>query len=450
MNELSPYIMLIIGLIVGAAVVWFIQQLRLGNKIQSYKDEWSDRMQGLQQEASIEKNNAVQAQEALNETKALLNAEREKGIELHAQLASSSTAHENLQQKLDAQTKDLENIQEKFKSDFEVLANKILEEKTEKFTAQNKLNMAHVLEPLKEKITDFEKKVENTHKESLEKHASLKEQILGLTNLNKVMSDEAKNLARALKGDSKTQGNWGELILERVLEKSGLEKGREYDVQQSFTNENGTRMQPDVIIHMPDRKKMVVDSKVSLTAYDELVASEDDESRSAALKAHILSIRNHAKNLTEKKYHDIYQIESPDFVLMFIPIETAFSSAISEEPSIYTEAFDKNIVIVTPSTLLATLKTIDSLWQHEKQKRYSLEIASEAGKMYDKFVNLLEDLRKVGEQLNTTKKSYDQAMTKVYEGRGDLITRAEKLKKLGAKASKQIDPKMISRSEETN
>ena len=450
MAELSPYVILALGLIFGGVIVWFYQQFRMGKKLQEQKGQLSDELNQLSNQVLIEQNKAGQLDQGLTELKEELNVEREKAILAQTELASSQTTLKNLQQKLDEQTNDLEKIQEKFKNDFEVLANKILEEKTQKFTDQNKLNIANVLEPLKEKIMEFEKKVETTHKESLEKHASLKEQIKGLTDLNKVMSDEAKNLTKALKGDRKLQGNWGELILERVLEKSGLEKGREYEVQQSFTNENGTRIQPDVIINMPDSKKMVVDSKVSLTAYEKMVSTDNEEEQAKALKEHVLSIRNHAKGLTEKKYHDIYQMESPDFVLMFVPIETAFSSAISESPEIYTEAFDKNIVIVTPSTLLATLKTIDSLWQHDKQKRYSLEIASEAGKMYDKFVNLLEDLRKVGEQLNTTKKTYDQAMTKVYEGRGDLITRAEKLKKLGAKASKQIDPKLIARSEETN
>ncbi|MCL4145004.1 UNVERIFIED_CONTAM: hypothetical protein GTU68_045134 [Idotea baltica] len=260
------------------------------------------------------------------------------------------------------------------------------------------------------------------------------------------MSKEAQQLTKALKGDNKIQGNWGEMILQRVLEKSGLEIDREYVIQKSFLMDDG-RKQPDVIIHLPDGKKVVIDSKVSLIAYERMINGAEDD-RDSYLKAHLLSIKSHIDQLSAKRYHDIYEMESPDFVLMFVPIETAFSAAINADVNIYNSAFDKNIVIVTPSTLLATLKTIDSMWTNEKQKRNSIEIATEAGKMYDKLVALLSDLQKIGAQMDTTKKSYASAMNKLYEGSGNMIKRAEKLKRLGAKANKQIDETIIKRADD--
>ena len=278
-------------------------------------------------------------------------------------------------------------------------------------------------------------------------HASLKEQLLNLKELNQQMTAEATNLTRALKGDSKMQGNWGELVLERVLEKSGLEKDREYFVQQSFQRDDGTRVMPDVVLHLPDSKKMIIDSKVSLIDYERYVnASEED--RPLFLKAHVNSIRKHIEQLSDKNYQDLYDIESPDFVLMFIPIEPAFAVAINDDNSLYNKAFEKNIVIVTPSTLLATLRTVDSMWSNEKQQQNALEIATQAGRLYDSFVNLTDDLLKVGNQINTVQNSYGTAMKKL-TGKGNLISRVENLKKLGAKAAKNIDDKLLKRAEQS-
>src|SRR5690606_15759581 len=252
------------------------------------------------------------------------------------------------------------------------------EEKTQKFTEQNKENIKNILTPLQEKIQLFEKKVEDTHKESIDYHAALRQQILGLRDMNEQMSRETLNLTRALKGDTKMQGNWGELILERVLEKSGLEKGREYYVQQSHVTEEGNRIQPDVVINLPDGKKMIVDSKVSLVAYERYINEEDDVLKAAHLKEHCNSIRRHVDQLSDKNYHDLYKIESPDFVLLFIPMEPAFACALNEDASLYNKAFERNIVIVTPSTLLATLRTIDSMWTNQKQQENAYEIARQA------------------------------------------------------------------------
>ena len=278
-------------------------------------------------------------------------------------------------------------------------------------------------------------------------HSALEEQLKGLKDLNQQMTKEATNLTKALKGDSKMQGNWGELVLERVLEKSGLEKDREYFVQQSFNLPDGTRVLPDVVLHLPDNKRMIIDSKVSLTDYERYVNAEEDE-RPGFLKAHINSIRKHVDQLSEKKYEDLYDIQSPDFVLLFIPIEPAFAIAINEDNSIYNKAFEKNIVIVTPATLLATLRTVDTMWNNEKQQRNAIEIARQAGALYDKFEGLVSDLTGVGKKIDAAKTDYSAAMNKLVEGRGNLITSVEKLKKLGAKAKKSLPEIIIKRSEE--
>ena len=277
-------------------------------------------------------------------------------------------------------------------------------------------------------------------------HSALKEQLLGLKDLNVQMAKEATNLTRALKGDSKMQGNWGELVLERVLEKSGLEKDREYFVQQSFQREDGSRVMPDVVLHLPDNKRMIIDSKVSLTDYERFVNADEDD-RPQYLKAHVNSIRKHVDQLSEKKYEDLYDIQSPDFVLLFIPIEPAFAVAINDDNSIYNKAFEKNIVIVTPSTLLATLRTIDTMWNNEKQQQNAIEIARQAGALYDKFEGLVSDLTGVGKKIDDAKKDYSSAMNKLVEGKGNLITSVEKLKKLGAKAKKALPEAIIKRAD---
>jgi DNA recombination protein RmuC len=366
---------------------------------------------------------------------------------LSIELAKRTSELQNLDKKLLEQMNEVEKLQERFTKEFENLANKILDEKSSKFTKQNKENLDLILNPLQDKIKSFEKKVEESHKESIDRHAMLRQQIIDLKGLNEKISSEAVNLTKALKGDSKAQGNWGELVLERVLEKSGLEKDREYSIQSSFTSDDGRRMLPDVIIHLPDNKKMVVDSKVSLVAYERYINEEDKKVQEQYLKEHINSLKKHIEQLGEKNYQNIYEIESPDFVLLFVPIEPAFAVAINSDNKLYNWAFEKNIVIVTPTTLLATLRTIDSMWTNEKQQQNALEIAKQAGALYDSFTNLTDELIKVGKQIGTVQGTYESAMKKL-TGRGNLITKVEKLKKLGAKASKHIDEKLLKRAEE--
>jgi DNA recombination protein RmuC len=362
-------------------------------------------------------------------------------------LAKKENDFDNLLDRTKEQKEELNHLQEKFTKEFENLANKILEEKTQKFTEQNKENLKNILSPLQDKILHFEKKVEDTHKESIDYHAALRQQIVSLSEMNAQMSKETINLTKALKGDSKMQGNWGELVLERVLEKSGLEKGREYEVQQAFTTAEGTRILPDVIINLPDGKKMVVDSKVSLTAYEKYVNEEDDVQQNLHLKEHVNSVKRHVEQLSDKRYQDIYQMESPDFVLLFIPIEPAFALALQEDLTLYNKAFEKNIVIVTPSTLLATLRTIDSMWTNQKQQENAIEIARQAGALYDKFEGFVSDLIKIGKKMDEAKLEYSAAMNKLTEGKGNLVTSAEKLKKMGAKAKKALPEAILKRAE---
>ena len=397
-----------------------------------------------QNKAQIQK---IAEQQELNERQNSeikdLQSDKNQLIGLKSQLAAQN---ESLQQLLDSQKEEIVKIQEEAKLQFENLANKILEEKTLKFTEQNQQNLKNILNPLQEKITDFEKKVENTHKESIDYHAALRQQILGLKEMNLQMSKETLNLTKALKGDSKIQGNWGELILERVLEKSGLEKGREYEIQKSFTTEEGNRVQPDVIINLPDGKKMIVDSKVSLTAYEKYINEEDDEQKSSFLKEHVNSLKRHVEQLGSKNYQHLYQMESPDFVLLFIPIEPAFAIALNEDTQLYNKAFEKNIVIVTPSTLLATLRTIDSMWTNQKQQENAYEIARQAGALYDKFDGFVTDLVKIGKKMDEAKTEYEGAMNKLVDGKGNLITSVQKLKIMGAKAKKSLPDAILNRA----
>ena len=385
--------------------------------------------------------------EALKKSETSLEELRNEKESLIKGLERKNADFENLHQKNEEQKKEVEKLQEKFTKEFENLANKILDEKSSKFTTQNKENLDSILKPLQEKIQHFEKRVEETNKEDITRSADLRRQIIGLKELNEQMSKETTNLTKALKGDTKMQGNWGELVLERVLERSGLQKDSEYFVQKSFNTEEGKRVMPDVIIHLPGDKKLIVDSKVSLIAYERYINETDDTEKQSHLKNHVFSVKKRVSELGDKNYHQLYEMESPDFVLLFIPIESAFAVASMEYPNLYSEAFEKNIIIVTPTTLLAVLKTIDSMWQNEKQKENAIEIATQAGRLYDSFVNLTEELIKVGNQIGTVQKSYESAMIKL-TGKGNLIRRVENLKILGAKASKQQNQKLLKRAEE--
>lgn len=436
---MNDNLILILAIIVSAGIGAYLSMLFTKLKSKSEKSTLEER----QNQLSYTINELKITIEKLEAERDTIRLEKES---LNTELTRRNAEYDNLEQQNLKRDQELEERQAQLRKDFELLASKILEEKSTKFTEQNKENIKQILNPLQEKIKTFEDKVEKSQKESISMHSALKEQLLGLKDLNQQMTKEATNLTKALKGDSKMQGNWGELVLERVLEKSGLEKDREYFVQQSFTRENGSRVMPDVVLHLPDNKRMIIDSKVSLTDYERFSNADEDE-RALFLKAHVNSIKKHVEELSAKNYQDLYDIQSPDFVLMFIPIEPAFAVAVNEDNTLYNKAFEKNIVIVTPSTLLATLRTIDTMWSNEKQQRNAIEIATQAGALYDSFTNLMDELIKIGKQLGTVQGSYESAMKKL-TGRGNLITRVEKLKKLGAKASKSIDDKLLKRAEE--
>ena len=437
---MSDNLVLIISIIIAASVGGYLGMLFSKLKSKSEKSTLEERQYQLTNTISELKNSITN----LETERDTFRDEREG---LNIELAEKNIEFENLQQLNVKRDEEIAKQQDQLRKDFELLATKILDEKSEKFTLQNKENIKQILNPLQEKIQVFEKKVEDSQKESISMHSALKEQLLGLKDLNQQMTKEATNLTKALKGDSKMQGNWGELVLERVLEKSGLEKDREYFMQQSFTLEDGSRVLPDVVLHLPDSKKMIIDSKVSLTDYERYVNADEDE-RKVYLKAHINSIKRHVEQLSDKNYQDLYDIESPDFVLLFIPIEPAFAIAINEDNSLYNKAFERNIVIVTPSTLLATLRTIDTMWNNEKQQRNAIEIARQAGALYDKFEGLVKDLTGVGKKIDAAKTDYSAAMNKLVDGKGNLITSVEKLKKMGAKAKKALPEAIIKRAED--
>ena len=361
------------------------------------------------------------------------------------QLARNEADFGNLQEKLDFQKKEMGQLQLKFTTEFENIASKILKQNTVDFSMSNQRSITEMLLPLKEKIQLFEKKVEDTYEKGLKDQTDLKAELKKLHDLNLKISDEANNLTKALKGDVKKQGNWGEVILERILERSGLTEGREYKKQETMIAENGQRYQPDVVIQLPDQKHIVVDSKVSLVAYERLVNAESEKERQAFVKEHLLSVRSHIKNLSEKHYQHSPAFNSPDFVLLFIPIESSFSVAVQEDQELFTYAWDNKVVIVSPSTLLATLRTISSIWQQENQTRNSLEIARQSGALYDKFVAFISDMEFMGKSLDTARKTYDQAVNKLYVGSGNLVRRAENIRKLGAKTTKELPPEMVNK-----
>jgi len=423
------YLVIIAGVILIIAVIWFVK--RPQSPAHDLDAETIRRLARAEQQVE----NLTAEKERLA---ALLREEQQRLLESEKSLESTRAYYQSQREKLQEQRAEIETIKQQFNTEFQLIANKILEEKTQKFTETNSKSLDQILNPLKEKIKTFEEKVEKTYQHEAAERNSLKGVVQQLMEQSLRIKDEANSLTRALRGDNKKQGNWGEVILERVLERSGLVKDREYRLQAALTDEEGRRLQPDAIIDLPDEKHLVIDSKVSLLAYERWVNAETDDEREGYAKQHIQSIENHVKSLSAKNYHDLYQIHSPDFVLLFMPIESAFSMSITYKADLFSDAWDRKVVIVSPSTLLATLRTIASMWKQERQTRNVLEIAKEAGALYDKFVGFLQDLEKVGEQLNRATRAHEDATRKLSTGPGNVINKVEKLKKLGARANKQI------------
>ncbi len=434
----------ILVLLSGALIGYFLTRLTGRNSRKLIEQQ---HLQQLEQTKEYLVQGREEAEERLKQALAERELLRQEKDDYRQQVTQSHSELVHLRERMKEQQGELEKLQDKFSIQFENLANKILEQKTEKFTLLNKENISRILDPLQEKIRQFEEKVEKNASDFTRRNAELDKQLQLLNQQNIKISEEATNLTRALKGDHQKQGSWGEIILERVLERSGLHKDQEYFVQHSFTSEEGRKLRPDVIISLPGNRKLIIDSKVSLNAYDRYCGEEDKEVQAVCLKEHLRAIRDRVNELSKKDYQLIYEVESPDFVLLFVPIEAAFAVASREYPALYSEAFEKNIIIVTPTTLLAVLRTIDSMWQSEKQKQNAIEIATQAGRLYDSFTGLTEELLKVGRQMTALQNSYDGAMKKL-TGKGNLATRVEKLKKLGAKASKEIDGRLLQEKEE--
>jgi len=390
----------------------------------------------------------------VTEREALLQADKTKLLMEREALSQEKQAVERTlegttaylhaqQEKFEDQKLELVAIKQQFNQEFQVLANKILEEKSKKFTEYNQEQIGLVLNPLKEKIKSFEERVEKTYQqESAERHV-LKGAVEQLMLQSNQIREEANNLAKALKGDNKKQGNWGEVILEKVLERSGLMKDQEYKLQVAIQDKTGKRLQPDAIIYLPDEKHLIVDAKLSLTAYERAINADTEEDRQLFLKQHVQSLENHVRELSAKDYHNLYGIQSPDFVMLFVPIESSLSLAVQSKPELFSDAWDRKVVIVSPSTLLATLRTIASIWKQERQNRNVLEIAKEAGLLYDKVVSFLDDMDQLQQFLAKASNKHEEAMKKLSSGHGNVIRKIEQLKVLGAKANKQIDQRYL-------
>lgn len=392
----------------------------------------------LQHERQIARESAQAWQLQRDQQEAELRRLGAEKAALSAELREQQDSH---QQRL----QDLQGSRDELRAQFAELAGKIFDEREQRFAETSQQQLGQLLDPLKERIQAFEKRVEDSYQQEARERFSLGKELQRLQQLNQRLGDEATNLTRALKGQ-KTQGNWGELVLERVLEHAGLEKGREYQTQVSLKSADGERFQPDVLIQLPGDKQVVVDAKVSLTAYQQFVAAEDEASRQQALKQHVLSLRGHLKGLSRKDYQRLEGLHSLDFVLLFVPIEAAFAAALQADPSLFQEAFEQHIVIVSPTTLLATLRVIDSLWRQERQSQNAREIAERAGALYDKFVAFIQDLDEVGARLQQLDKAYAGARNKLCDGRGNIVGRVENLKLLGARASKSLPADLLERA----
>ncbi|MEM9328525.1 MAG: DNA recombination protein RmuC [Bacteroidota bacterium] len=432
---------LAIGLVSGAAIGFLLARLTSNSRALSGKVE------KLEMTLEIEEERSAKYQQDVITLNDELRQDRERLIAVNNDKASLESINTTLKERLNEQKSEITELQERFAAQFKNLANEIFEEKSKKFTDQNKVNLDTLLKPLGQKLADFERKVEETNKDSLQRSAALREQILSLKELNQRMTNEAENLTKALKGDSRIQGNWGELILERILEQSGLQKDREYFTQESIRTEAGRRLRPDVIIRMPDNKNLVVDAKASLVSYEKYVNADSDEEREQYLKEHLVSVKTHIRGLANKNYNQLFDTGSLDYVLMFVPIEAAFALIIERGGELYNEAHNQNIVIVSPATLIATLRTVASIWKHEYQNKNALEIARQGGALYDKFKAFVDDLIKVGQSLASTKGTYDEAMKKLTSGKDNLIRKTERLRELGAKSSKTMDPKILNRAD---
>ena len=433
-------ILLLFGLIsfLVCIVTYFIILQR--GKIQEDKirSSYSETLTNLEKEIAL----LSQAKDGLmNKVEVLENASsiwlKEK-LELNKELSQAETNLNNLNEKLTQQEQQLEKIQEKFQKEFQLIADKLLKDNANELSESHQKELQILLQPLKEKIKHFEENIEKKYIDETKERSDLKSELSRLLELNNTLNLQAQNLTTALKGENKTQGNWGEMILERILERSGLHKGEEYLTQVSDTNNNNKRIQPDVIVNLPENKHLIIDSKVSLVAYENFISTANDSLKETSMKAHLQSIRTHIKTLNEKNYQTASRLRLPDFVLLFMPIEPAFSLALQHDAELFNYAWERNVVLVSPTTLLASLRTISSVWKNERQTKNAQDIAEKAGNLYDKFVGFIKDMENIDKSLKSAQNHYNEAFNKLGTGRGNLVRRAEKLKELGAKTNKSI------------
>jgi DNA recombination protein RmuC len=481
MEQIMLLAFLIMGLVVGVVATWLI----MGNRIAAAKNDSQLETVKLNERLLATQEENVRSLQAVSERERQINSLRtqlgesqnqraqlaERAAMLEQQLEKANTAEQSLQQKVEllqvklqqlmarvaeltmqleserAQSGEkielLNEARAELSNQFKSLANDILEEKSKRFTEQNQNNIEQILSPLKLKLQEFQSKVEEVYVQEGKDRSTLAEQVKQLMSLNKQMSQDAHDLTSALKGQAKTQGNWGEFILERVLENSGLSKGEHYKTQESHRREDGSRAQPDVIIYLPEGRHLVVDAKVSIVAYNDYANSDNEQVRDAALKRHIDSVRTHIKGLSGKNYQEIYQLKSLDFVIMFVPVEPAFMLAIAQDGELWQEAWAKNVLLVSPSTLLFVVRTVANLWRQEQQTRNSQDIAKRGGELYDKLVGFVDDFEKIGDKLKQAQKSYDDAFGKLSGGRGNLIRQASKLRELGVKPTKALPSAIV-------
>ena len=414
---IETFIILLVGLAAGILITWLILRERLFAKDTSLESAFSEL--GTKDES--------------------ISSLQKECSSLNAEVAAAGV-------RLSEQQKAFEEklaFKEVLGTEFKNLANEILEDKSKRFTEQNQINLDALLKPLGNQISEFKLKVEQTYDSESQQRVSLRDEIERLRALNERMNQDAIDLTNALKGQSKTLGNWGEFILEEILQKAGLVKDREYSVRETLIAEDGRRSQPDVLVMLPENRHLVIDSKINLSAYLRHCSSENEADCELELRRHIAGIRVHLKELDLKSYQDHYKLNSLDFVLMFVPLEPAFIVAVRRDPTLFDDAFAKRIVIVCPSTLLATMRTVRNIWRQEDQKRNVLEIATQSGALYDKFVGFVEDLKDIGVKLRQTQDSYDAAHNKLTSGKGNLISRAERVLQLGAKASKRLPLNLV-------
>jgi len=437
------YILILFALLLGLMIAWFVASKK-HLRVQAEYDLNEKNSIAVQADVETQKSVALETVRLKTEELHRLQSDFSQQLEIAnsrgMEIATLRTVNINLAEKLDNQKTEIENLQKRLTTEFENIATKILKERSDEFSVSNHKNLSEILNPLKERIQLFEKKVDETYDKELRDKISLREEVRKLTELNTRVSEEANNLTKALKGDVKKQGNWGEVVLERVLERSGLTKGQEYEREVVIEGADHSVQRPDVILYLPDNKHIVIDSKVSLVAYERLMSADTEDHRIAYLKDHINSLRNHVKLLGEKNYQNAQNINTPDFVLMFLPIEASFSVAVQGDSEIFGYAWERKIVIVSPTTLLATVRTISSIWKQENQTRNAQEIARLSGALYDKFIGFAEDMSRIKVNIDRTSTAYDDAMRKMKDGTGNIIRTAEKIKELGAKTGNKSLP----------